>query len=43
MSHADVLVCDGYQQQETGPFFLNMKGSNSVDLLANVPTSRSTE
>ena len=33
MSHADVLVCNGDQQQE-GIFFQNREGSSCVDLLA---------
>ena len=34
MSHADALVCDGDQQQETGTSFQNMEASSYVDLLA---------
>ena len=34
MSHADVLVCDGDQQQEAGPSFSKYGGSSYVDLLA---------
>ena len=33
MSHIDVLVCDGDQQQEAGPSFQNMGGSSCVDQL----------
>ena len=34
MPPADVLVCDGDQQQEAGPSFSNMEGSSCVDRLA---------
>ena len=34
MSHADVLVCDGDQQQVAGPFFQNMGCSSCVYQLA---------
>ena len=33
MAHADVLVCDGDQQQYAGPSVQNMEGSSCVDLL----------
>ena len=36
MTHANVLVCDGDQQQEAGPghLFQNMEGLGCVNLLA---------
>ena len=30
MSHADVLVCDGDQQQEAGPSFFKYMGAQVV-------------
>ena len=42
MSHADVLVCDG-DQQEAGPLFSKYGSVKLCRLTSNVPTNRSTE
>ena len=43
MSHTDVLVCDGDQQQEAVPFFFKYVRLTLCRSASNVPTSRSTE
>ena len=43
MSHADVLVYDGDQQQEAGPSFSRYGRLKLCRSASNVPTSRYTE
>ena len=43
MSHADVLVCDGDQQQEAGLSFSKYGRLKLSRLASNVPTNRSME
>ena len=43
MSHADVLVCDGDQQQEAGPSLSKYERLKLCRSASNVPTNRSTE
>ena len=43
MSHANVLVCDGDQQQEAGPSFSKYGRLKLCRSASNVPTNRSTE
>ena len=43
MSHADVLVCDGDQQQDAGPCFSKYGRPKLCRSANNVPTNRSTE
>ena len=42
-SHLDILVCDGDQQQATGPSFSKYGGLKLCRSASNVPTSRSPE
>ena len=43
ISHTDVLVCDGDQQQEAGPSFSKYRRLKLCRSAGNVPTDRSTE
>ena len=43
MSHADVLVCDGDQQQEAGLSFSKYERIKLCRLASNVPANRSME
>ena len=43
MSHADVLECDGDQQQEAAPSFSKYGMLKLCRSASSVPTSRSTE
>ena len=43
MSHADILVFDGDQQQEAGPSFSKYGGFKLYRSAINIPTNRSTE
>ena len=43
MSHSDVLVCDGDQQQEAGQSFSKYERLKLCRSASNVPTNRSTE
>ena len=43
MSHADARVCDGDQQQETGPSMSKYGRLKLCRSASNVPTNRSTE
>ena len=43
MSHANVLVCDGDQQQDAGSSFSKYGRLKLCKSSSNVPTNRSTE
>ena len=43
MSHADVSVCDGDQQQEAVPYFSKYGRLKLCRSASNVPTNRYTE
>ena len=43
MSHAEVLVCDGDQQQEAGPYVSKYGRLKLCISASKVPTNRSTE
>ena len=43
MSHADILVCDGDQQQEAGPSFSKYGRPKLCRWASNILTNRFTE